>query len=286
MCDDSGTILDDGTVSRLAEDRFFVTTTTGNIEFVEQWLKWWSAGPTMRVYITNITAGFGAVNVAGPDARTLLGKLTSGDLSSAQFPYMSCTQWEVAGVPALLLRVGFVGETGWEIHFPAEYGEYLWDTILDAGKELSVEPFGVEAQRVLRLEKKHIIVGHDTDALSNPLEADMPWAVKFEKQDFIGKRSLLALRERGLRNVLVGLELHDAQGAEDGSPVLWKGKSAGRVTSIRRSSTLERFVALAWVPVEQSHEGAEVAIRGVSGEARARVTRQPFYDPKGIKLRG
>jgi sarcosine oxidase, subunit alpha len=144
----------------------------------------------------------------------------------------------------------------------------------------------VEAQRILRLEKKHVIVGHDTDALSNPLEADMPWAVKFGKQDFIGKRSLLALRERGLRNVLVGIELNDTQGAEDGSPVVWKHKSAGRVTSLRRSSTLERFVGLAWVPVERSHEGAEIAIRGAKGEARARVTRQPFYDPKGTKLRG
>ena len=103
---------------------------------------------------------------------------------------MSVGQAKVAGVPSLLLRIGFVGETGWEIHFPAEYGEYVWSKLLESGQEYGITPFGVEAQRILRLDKRHLIVGQDTDALSTPMESDMTWVMKFDKPDFIGKQSL------------------------------------------------------------------------------------------------
>ncbi|MBI4531499.1 MAG: (2Fe-2S)-binding protein, partial [Candidatus Latescibacteria bacterium] len=171
MCDDAGIILDDGTVTRLATNHFFITTTTGNIEFVEQWLTWWAAGTGMCVHVTNVTAGFAAVNLAGPRARDVLRKLTDIDLSPSACPYMAAARGSVAGIPALLLRIGFVGEVGYEIHVPAEYGAALWDALIEAGKEFGITPFGVETQRLLRLEKRHVIVGQDTDALSNPLEA-------------------------------------------------------------------------------------------------------------------
>ena len=136
------------------------------------------------------------MNIAGPYARQVFSRITDSDLSAEAFPYMACRQAEVAGVPALLLRIGFVGETGWEIHIPAECGEQVWDAVMAAGAEFQIIPFGVGAQRILRLEKKHVIVGQDTDALSNPLEADMEWVVKFNKDDFIGKRGLQAVQER------------------------------------------------------------------------------------------
>ena len=122
-------------------------------------------------------------------------------------------------MPALLLRIGFVGETGWELHVPAEYGEHLWDALMEAGQEFAIAPFGVEAQRILRLEKKHVIVGQDTDALSNPLEADMAWVVKWDKEDFVGKEALLSVQQRGLRQKLVGFVMRDTLVAEEGSAV-------------------------------------------------------------------
>ena len=197
LCDDAGIILDDGTISRLADDHFFITTTTGNLEFVHQWLEWWVPGNGWCVHVTNVTGGYAAVNVAGPHARALLQPLTGCDLRTRAFPYMACREAEVAGVPCLLLRIGFVGETGWEIHFPAEYGEYLWETLMEAGREHGLRPFGVETQRVLRLEKRHVIVGVDTDATSNPLGADMAWVARLDKEDFIGKAALL--RAQGAR---------------------------------------------------------------------------------------
>jgi heterotetrameric sarcosine oxidase gamma subunit len=140
LCDEAGIILDDGTISRLAEDHYFITTTTGNLDFVQQWLEWWLVGTGWDVHITNLTGGRAAVNVAGPKARDVLAALTSCDLTSKAFPYMACRETHVAEVPALLLRIGFVGETGWEIHFPAEYGEHLWKKLLEAGKSFGIRP--------------------------------------------------------------------------------------------------------------------------------------------------
>jgi sarcosine oxidase subunit alpha len=286
ICDDAGIILDDGTVTRLADDHYFITTTTGNVEFVEQWLGWWAAGTGMCVHVTNVTAGYAAVNLAGPRARETLSKLTDADLSSQAFPYMASAQATVAGVPCLLLRIGFVGEMGWEIHFPAEYGESLWDALMDAGKEFGIAPFGVETQRVLRLEKKHVIVGVDTDALSNPLEADMAWVVRWEKPDFIGKRSLLHIRERGLRNKLVGFTVREATVPEDGCAIVNSGSIIGRVASCRLSPHVGSAVGFAWVPMEQAADGTRLHIVVNGRIAVAEVVSAAFYDPEGYRLRG
>ncbi len=285
ICTDRGTIMDDGTVSRLGEEHYFITTTTGNVEPVEQWLKWWAAGTGLCVHINNVTSGFAAINMAGPKARDVLRKLTDIDLSSASFPYMGAVQGTVAGVTTLLLRIGFVGETGWEMHFPAEYGEYMWDTFMDAGKEFGIKPFGVEAQRILRLEKKHVIVGQDTDAVSNPLEAGMAWAVKFEKEDFIGKAGLLGIEQRGLRNKLVGFVMPDATVAKDGDPVVIGDKPVGRVTSSRFSPSLGRGFGLAWIPAHLAEDSGKIEIRVAGKPAHAQVFPQVFYDPEGKRLR-
>ena len=285
MCDDSGVILDDGTVSRLADDHFFLTTTTGNIDFVEQWLKSWIVGTGKCVHITNVTAGLAAMNLAGPQARTVLGKLTDRDLSSTNFPYLACVQGEVVGVPALLLRIGFVGETGWEIHVPAEYGEHVWDALMEAGKEFGIAPFGVEAQRILRLEKKHLIVGQDTDALSNPLEADMAWVVKFDKADFVGKRALGSVQQRGLRQKLVGFVMRDSTLVEGGSAVAINGKPVGRVASSRLSPYTGKCIGLAWVPMAIAVDSIPLQIRVNGRMAVADVVSAPFYDPEGKRLR-
>src|SRR5262249_11920474 len=157
------------------------------------------------------------VNLAGPRSRDVLGKLTLISLDSTTFPYLGCAQGAVAGVPCILFRIGFVGELGYEIHFPSEYGESIWDALMEAGKEFGITPFGVEAQRILRLEKQHIIVGQDTDALSNPFESNLSWAVKMDKPDFIGKRALVSTRERGVRNQLVGFVASGARVPEEGS---------------------------------------------------------------------
>ena len=285
LCADNGSIIDDGTVTRLAEDRYFVTTTTGNIELIEEWFKWWMAGTGMCAHVTDVTSAYAAINVAGPKARDTLNKLTDLDLSPTAHRYMRSAQGTVAGVPALLLKIGFVGESGWEIHFPSEYGEYVWDSLMDAGEEFGIAPFGLEAQRILRLEKKHIIVNQDTDSISNPLESDVGWAVRFDKEDFIGRGGLQGVVERGLRDMLVGFIMRDGLVPADGVPVVSGGKPIGRVTSSRMSPTLGKAVGLAWVPVDIAEDGNEIMIMVDGKPLPAQITMAPFYDPEGKRLR-
>ena len=285
MTSDNGVILDDGTVTRLAEDRYFVTTTSGNADVIEEWFNWWNAGAGNCAHVVNVTAAYGAVNVAGPRAREALAKITDIDLSTRNFRYMRSAEGEVAGVSCMLLRIGFVGETGWEVHFPAEYGEYMWNAITEAGREFGISPFGLEAQRILRLEKGHVIVGQDTDAISTPMDVGSDWAVRFDKPDFIGRGGLAVARDRGLQQRLVGFVMPGAAAPEDGTPVISGGRPVGRVTSARLSPTLGKGFGLAYVPPELAEDGATIEVTVNGGRVSASVILEPVYDPEGHRLR-
>ena len=285
LCGDNGTIMDDGTVARLSDDRYFVTTTTGNVESIEEWLKWWMAGTDMKASVTNVTSGYAAINVAGPRARETLSKITDVDLATDRFRYMRFREGEVAGVPSMLLRIGFVGETGWEVHFPAEFGEHMWDAVMDAGREFGIAPFGLEAQRILRLEKGHVIVGQDTDLVSTPFDSGMEWVVRFEKEDFIGRGGLSVARERGLNERLVGFTMSDGLVPDDGSQIVDAGRPIGRITSARMSPTIRKGFGLARVPIALAEEGREIYVRVDGTDVPASVTLKPVYDPEGKRLR-
>jgi sarcosine oxidase subunit alpha len=221
-------------------------------------------------------------------AREALAGLTSFDLSNEAFPYLGAGSAEVAGVPCLLLRIGFVGELGYEIHLPAAAGEYLWDTLMAAGAEHGVKPFGLEPQRVLRLEKMHVIVGQDTNAESNPFEAAMPWIVKLDKEsDWIGRYQLEYLNRRGKRDALVGFICENGRTPVEGSQVIGDdGDPAGRITSSRFSARLGKSIGIAWVPVELSEEGQRLTISDPTGaRIPATVTHTAFYDPDQERLR-
>ncbi len=285
LCADNGTIMDDGTVTRLAEDRYFVTTSTASVEAIEEWFKWWMAGSDACAYVTNVTSGFAVINVAGPRARETLAKLTDVDLSPKAFRYMRAREGTVAGVPALMLRIGFVGETGWELHFPAEYGEHVWDALMDAGSEFGIGPFGTETQRVLRLEKMHIIPNQDTDMVSNPLDAGMKWVVRMDKDDFIGRGGLAAAMDRPAKSLLVGFVMNNGVVPHDGDAVVVDMAPVGRVTSSRLSPTMGKGFGYCWVPADLAKQGTTIHIRTDGVVSPAEVRTEPFYDPEGKRLR-
>jgi sarcosine oxidase subunit alpha len=287
VCDGAGIILDDGTVSRLDDSRFFLTTTTGNAEAIESWFRWHLAGrPEWDVQLTNVGPSYAGMSLAGPRSREILAKLTTADLSAKGLPYLAVGQFDVAGVPALVFRIGFVGELGYEIHVPAHYGLHVWERIYEAGQPLGLKPFGVEAQRRLRLDKKHILVSIDTDALSNPIEADLGWLVKLDKPDFVGKQSLARVKERGARQRLIGFRMADGVVPDEASLIVQDGKLAGRVTSARFSQAAGAAVGLAWVPVELANDGGLIQI-SIDGQLHtATVAEKAFYDPAGERLRG
>jgi sarcosine oxidase, subunit alpha len=282
---DGGRIMDDGTAVRLGEEQFYVTTTSTGAESVLEWFEWWNAVWHLDVEITDLTGALAAINVAGPRARELLSRLTDLDLDPSAFTYLDARRGPVAGVPCLLLRIGFVGELGYEIHFPSPYGEHVWDAVLESGADLGVRPFGLEPQRVLRLEKMHILVGQDTDSESNAFEAGMPWIVKLDKDDFVGKWSLQQVQERGFREQLVGFETASGVVPPEGGQVVVDGRPAGRVTSSRWSDQLGRAIGMAWVPPQLAEDGATIEIRVDGRPVDARVRLRSFYDPDGERLR-
>jgi sarcosine oxidase subunit alpha len=287
-CDESGVIIDDGLVARLAEDRYYVTTTTSASGAMHREMQRWALVWKMDVVLASATGSRGGINVAGPRAREVLAGLCDFDLSPAAFAYMAVREARIAGVSARFLRVGFVGEWGCEIHVPAYSVPAVWDALLEAGRPHGIRPFGVEAQRILRLEKGHVIVSQDTDGLTTPFEANMAWAVKDDKPFFSGQRSLRIIAARPLKRLLVGFAIpkeladNEAQRPKECHLIIENGQIAGRVTSVARSPTLGQVVGLAYVPPERSKPGTPLSIRLDDGSlVTATVVETPFYDPKG-----
>ena len=152
-------------------------------------------------------------------------------------------------------------------------------------RNFGIRPFGVEAQRLLRLEKRHVIVGVDTDALTNPYEAGMGWAVKLDKEDFVGKSLLAHAAKNQTREKLVGFILKEAGLPKDGAAIVMNGQPAGRVTSSRFSPIQNGAIGLAFVRVSEAQEGASIQVRVDGKLTPATVTMRPFYDPEGLRLR-
>jgi sarcosine oxidase subunit alpha len=286
MCNEEGIVFDDGVGARVGPDRFYLTATTGNAEGAVQWLDLWRDIWRLNAAIVNHTSAVAAMNLAGPQSRAVLGLLTKLDLSAASFPYMAMREAEVAGVACRLFRIGFVGELGYEIHCPSSQAWHLWNALHAAGKEVAIRAFGVEAQRILRLEKGHFIIGVDTDALSNALDAGLQWLVRFDKPQFHGREPLLRLQGMEPRSRLVGFQLSaDEAIPEEGCQVVDRGAPVGRVTSVRLSPTHARFIGLAWVPAARATPGSRFVIRHGGRDIPAMVSALPFYDPDGKRLR-
>jgi sarcosine oxidase subunit alpha len=287
LTSDAGRITDDGTICRIDDDTFYVTTTSSGAGAVEQWFTWWLADWRMAAHVTDLTQGIGAVNVAGPRARDVLAGLTDLDCSNEAFGYLDAKRAPIAGVPCLILRIGFTGELGYEIHFPSAQGQDLWDALMEAGREHGIRPFGLEPQRILRLQKLHILIGQDTDSESNPYSAAMPWVVKLDKEeDFIGRWALQRAAEQPRESALVGFTLANGDVPTEGAAIVADGGAVtGQVTSSRYSRQLGRVIGMAWVPAELASDGASITISDNGRTLRGEVQTTPFFDPEGEVLR-
>ena len=281
LTSDGGRIMDDGTIARLDDDLFYVTTTSTGADSVTAWFEWWNAVWGYDAEIVNVTGALAAVNLAGPQSRDALQRLTEADLSAEEFKYLDAHEIEVAGVPTLALRIGFVGELGYELHFPSPAGEHLWDALVAEG----ARPFGLEPQRVLRLEKGHVIVGQDTDSESNLFSSGMSWLPKLDKDDFVGKFALEHFAQREEKERLVGFTMEEDVLPAEGAQIVIEGFPAGRVTSARRSEAVGDVIGLAWVPTERSEPGTRVEVVIDRLRRGARITHGAFLDPSGERMR-
>jgi sarcosine oxidase subunit alpha len=281
LTNEHGVVIDDGVACRIAEDHFYVTATTSGVDGVYREMLKWNAQWRLHIDIANVTSAFAAVNLAGPDSRKVLETLVSDvDLSSDGFPYLAYREGHVGEIPGRFLRVGFVGELGYEIHVPARYGEALWDKLMEAGKEFDIKPFGVDTQRLLRLEKGHIIVSQDTDGMSHPGELSLSWAVNRKKPFFVGCRSVDIVMAQQQTRKLVGFNLPLGKGKpEEGHLVIKGDEVSGNVTSCEYSPTTGSIIGMAYTGIEESEPGSTLAIRIDGGQmVNATVVELPFFD--------
>ena len=285
MLDESAVIIDDGVIARLGQEMFYFTTTTGGSASVFRELLRLNAMWGLDCTLMNVTGHRAAFNFAGPLSREVLQGMADIDLRDDAFPYLAVRSGHIAGAAVRLMRVGFVGELGYEIHVAAGRGAEVWRALHSAGSERGLRPFGVEAQRVLRLEKGHLIVGQDTDGLTDPQEANAMWAVAMKKPFFIGQRSLRILQARGPRQKLVGIELTAAAPLpKECHLIIEQGAIAGRITSVTRSESLNKSIGLAMLSPELAVVGRDIQIRVDDGSMlAARVAALPFYDPKNLR---
>jgi sarcosine oxidase, subunit alpha len=290
MCADDGVVLDDGVTGRLGEDHYLMSTTSSGAATVWEWVENWlqTERPEWTVHVTPVTTAYASINVAGPKSRQLLERLTEGvDLANEAFGYMNVRTGTIAGVAdSVLWRIGFTGELSYELHVPASYGLHVWEALLEHGRDLGAAAFGVEAQRILRLEKGHFIVGQDTDGLTRGFSAGLDWAIKLDKDDFVGKPELAWQGGSGTR--LVGLQPVDGSVVPEEASLIMDGTViAGRITSSRMSPTLGRSICLAQVEARLAEPGTLVTVRLPSGRSiEARVQPQHAHvDPDGGRMR-
>ncbi len=283
MLNEGGGIECDFTVTRLGEHRFRVITGTAFGMHDLSWIRD-HAPLDGSVYVEDVTSAYACVGLWGPDARKILLKVTPADIGNPAFPFMTAREIAIGSVPCLALRVTYVGELGWELYCPSEFGLRLWDTIREAGHEHGLTPGGYKAVDSLRLEKGYRVWGADIGPEVDPYAAGLGFCVKLDKGDFIGREALLEKRAAPAGSRLACVVLDDARRVVLGSePVRIGGEIAGRVTSGGYGYTVGKSIAYAHVPAKVAVDTpVEVDIFGtwVGG----RVAREPLYDPEGTRV--
>jgi sarcosine oxidase, subunit alpha len=301
MCGVDGMVIDDGTVLRLADDRFLVYTTTGGAAKILDWMEEWlqTEWPQLQVALTSVTDHWATFPVVGPRSRDVIGAVFGDlDVSNDAFPFMTWRDTSLDGVPVRVARVSFSGELAFEVNVNAWHAPAVWQRLLAAGRPYDITPYGTETMHVLRAEKGYPIIGQDTDGTVTPHDLGMAWAVSKKKPDFVGKRSFTrAENQNPLRKQLVGLLPVDrVTRLPEGSQIVEfctddalpppPVPMLGHVTSSYRSAELGRTFALALVKAGQSRMGETLHVPVDGTLVPVEVTGSVLVDPEGARRDG
>ena len=286
MLNRRGGIECDFTVARLAEERFSIVTGTAFGNHDREWIRR-NAPTDGSVQITDVTSQFACFGIWGPKAREILQPLTPQDLGSEAFPYMSLREITVGNAPVRALRVTYVGELGWELYVPTEYGLGLWRALWEAGEPHGMVAAGYRAIDSMRLEKGYRVWGADITPDETPYEGGVGFAVKLDKDGgFIGREALVEAEEAGPRKRLVPILLEDPRSVSLGNePVRIGGEIVGRVTTGGYGYTLEKSIAYAYVPPEHAEAGTEAEIEIFGEWITGEVASEPLFDPKMERIK-
>ena len=294
MLNEDGMVYDDGVTTRLDENHYIMTTTTGGAATVlgklEDYLQ--TEWPELDVYLTSVTDHFATISVCGPNSKKIVKKVIPGlDLSDEEFPHMSFKNAKIDNIKCRVMRISFTGEQSYEINIQANFGKSVWEKCMEAGKEFNITPYGTETMHLLRAEKGFIIVGQDTDATLTPIDLQMDWIVSKKKYDFIGKRSLYrsdTIRED--RKQLVGIVTEDPrevleEGAQIVADVSKKPvEMLGHITSSYFSPNLNKSIALGVVKGGKNMLGKKLFIPMKNKIINVQVADPVFLDKENKRL--
>jgi 4-methylaminobutanoate oxidase (formaldehyde-forming) len=286
MLNSRGGIECDFTVTRLGEDRFRIVTGTAFGQHDLGWIRR-HLPDDGSVEVRDMTSAYACLGIWGPRARDVLVSLSGDDLSNQAFPYMSAREITVGDVPCTALRVTYVGELGWELYPPMEFGLRLWDTLMEAGDGHGIVPAGYRAIDSLRLEKGYRVWGADITPEDNPYEAGLAFAVKREKAEaFLGHDAVDRISKEGVRKRLRCLVLEDLRAVALGNePVRSDGRILARVTSGGQGYTVRKSIAYAYLPTDLANRGTELEVEVFGTWVPAVVVDDPLWDPRGERIR-
>jgi aminomethyltransferase len=271
-----GTVIDDLLVYRFAADHLLLVVNASTTDKDWEWIKSHHAGESVE--LNNVSADYCQLALQGPDAQSILQKLTNQPLDEIKYYHFKLGT--VDGIEAIVSRTGYTGEDGFEVYAAAGRAEQLWNKILDAGNsgsENGVLPCGLAARNTLRLEAGLALYGHEIDETTTLLEANLGWICKLDKGDFIGREALARQKEEGLKRKLVGFEVTDRGIARDNQEIVVNGERVGKVTSGSPAPFLKKNIGFAYVPVEYASVGQEIEIDVRGRLVGAQIIKTPFY---------
>nr|WP_321457277.1 sarcosine oxidase subunit alpha family protein [uncultured Cohaesibacter sp.] len=289
MCHEDGTVLDDGIVAHIDENRFFVTCTTRGANSAQPHIqnllqtKW----PELKVFYTSVTEQYAAIAINGPNSRALMLELCPDiDWSKEAFPYLTSRKIKLLGVDAHIFRVSFTGELAFEIMLPARYGQSLWDHIARIGANYEITSYGTETMHLLRAEKGYILVAQETDGNQTPQDLGLSWLISNQKKDYIGKHSHPRMDLKGTnRKKLVGLLTENPEFVLDEGAQILENPDAptpipmcGYVTSSYWSETLGHSIALALIEGGLQRKGEQLHSFSLGNWQKVTVVDPVFYD--------
>jgi sarcosine oxidase subunit alpha len=291
MCNDDGCVIDDGVVTKLEENDYYFTTSSGRAGQTIEWIRYHTRYDGWDFHLVNLTDAMGVINLSGPNARNVLEKVVDIDASNDAFTFSEYKEFFIQEtIPVRAMRLGFVGELSYELHVPASYMQALWEMLKTAGAEFGIRNFGVEAQNVLRMEKCHIILGQESEQRTNLLDVGLGFLWDRKKSDAktVGAVALRQAEKDPKRLKLVGIRMeNDERPARDGALIV-DSKVRGYVATMRKSFTTGQAIGMALVEKTLADIGTRLEIyedecNGV--RQYARVVKMPFYDPKGERMK-
>jgi sarcosine oxidase subunit alpha len=291
MCNEDGCIIDDGVVMQDGKNDYYFTTSTNRAANTVEWIRYHTRYDGWDFHLVNLTDAFGVINLAGPNARKVLQKITDMDVSNDAFPFTGFQEFMIEStIPARAMRLGFVGELSYELHVSSSYMQAVWDLLREAGEEFGIMNFGLEAQNCLRMEKGHLIIGSESEQRTTLHDVGLGhlWFRRKPEAKTVGAFALKETEAQEGRLKLVGIKMDDSSRKPKDGSIVVDEKIRGYVCTARYSYSVEESIGMALVENHLSNPGTHLKIfEDNMGDQRlsARVVTMPFYDPQGERMK-